>query len=72
MIFSQLGRETVAPEVLGLAEMSPYAPRIITTTVPVDKIGEVIGPKAIAYATIGGNPKAFAKLVDSKEKIDRI
>ena len=25
--------------------MSPYAPRIITTTVPVDKIGEVIGPK---------------------------
>ena len=29
----------------GPAEMSPYAPRIITTTVPVDKIGEVIGPK---------------------------
>ncbi|BDR52376.1 polyribonucleotide nucleotidyltransferase [Bombiscardovia nodaiensis] len=27
------------------AEMSPYAPRIITTTVPVDKIGAVIGPK---------------------------
>ncbi|MDN6017613.1 MAG: polyribonucleotide nucleotidyltransferase, partial [Bifidobacterium mongoliense] len=27
------------------AEMSPYAPRIITTTVPVEKIGEVIGPK---------------------------
>lgn len=27
------------------AEMSPYAPRIITTTVPVDKIGEIIGPK---------------------------
>ena len=26
-------------------EMSPYAPRIITMTVPVDKIGEVIGPK---------------------------
>ena len=26
-------------------EMSPYAPRIITITVPVDKIGEVIGPK---------------------------
>ncbi|WEV72689.1 polyribonucleotide nucleotidyltransferase [Bifidobacterium sp. ESL0790] len=27
------------------AEMSPYAPRILTTHVPVDKIGEVIGPK---------------------------
>jgi polyribonucleotide nucleotidyltransferase len=25
--------------------MSPYAPRIITIKVPVDKIGEVIGPK---------------------------
>lgn len=29
----------------GVNEMSPYAPRIITTKVPVDKIGEVIGPK---------------------------
>ena len=27
------------------AEMSPYAPRIITVHIPVDKIGEVIGPK---------------------------
>jgi polyribonucleotide nucleotidyltransferase len=27
------------------AEMSPFAPRIITVKVPVDKIGEVIGPK---------------------------
>jgi polyribonucleotide nucleotidyltransferase len=27
------------------AEMSPTAPRIITVKVPVDKIGEVIGPK---------------------------
>ncbi|MDR1426377.1 MAG: polyribonucleotide nucleotidyltransferase [Bifidobacteriaceae bacterium] len=26
-------------------EMSPYAPRIISVRVPVDKIGEVIGPK---------------------------
>jgi polyribonucleotide nucleotidyltransferase len=26
-------------------EMSPFAPRVITVTVPVDKIGEVIGPK---------------------------
>jgi polyribonucleotide nucleotidyltransferase len=27
------------------AEMSQYAPRIITVRIPVDKIGEVIGPK---------------------------
>nr|WP_196790823.1 polyribonucleotide nucleotidyltransferase [Motilibacter aurantiacus] len=26
-------------------EMSPFAPRIITVKIPVDKIGEVIGPK---------------------------
>ena len=26
-------------------EMSPYAPRIISLKIPVDKIGEVIGPK---------------------------
>ncbi|HEX2810225.1 MAG TPA: polyribonucleotide nucleotidyltransferase, partial [Kineosporiaceae bacterium] len=26
-------------------EMSPYAPRVITVKVPIDKIGEVIGPK---------------------------
>ncbi|HLL62974.1 MAG TPA: polyribonucleotide nucleotidyltransferase [Propionibacteriaceae bacterium] len=29
----------------GPDEMSPYAPRIITMKIPVDKIGEVIGPK---------------------------
>src|SRR6476660_2807208 len=29
----------------GPDEMSPYAPRVITVKVPVDKIGEVIGPK---------------------------
>ncbi|MBB6172901.1 polyribonucleotide nucleotidyltransferase [Nocardiopsis mwathae] len=27
------------------AEMSPHAPRILTVKIPVDKIGEVIGPK---------------------------
>jgi polyribonucleotide nucleotidyltransferase len=26
-------------------ELSPYAPRVISVTIPVDKIGEVIGPK---------------------------
>jgi polyribonucleotide nucleotidyltransferase len=29
----------------GPDEMSPYAPRVTTLTIPVDKIGEVIGPK---------------------------
>ena len=29
----------------GPDEMSIYAPRIITMKIPVDKIGEVIGPK---------------------------
>ncbi|HEY5335504.1 MAG TPA: polyribonucleotide nucleotidyltransferase [Mycobacteriales bacterium] len=29
----------------GPDEMSPYAPRVISVTVPIDKIGEVIGPK---------------------------
>src|SRR5512133_3693158 len=29
----------------GPDEMSPYAPRILTVKIPVDKIGEVIGPK---------------------------
>src|ERR1700749_589201 len=31
--------------IAGPAEMSPFAPRIITLKIPVDKIGEVIGPK---------------------------
>jgi polyribonucleotide nucleotidyltransferase len=29
----------------GPDEMSPYAPRVVTVTIPVDKIGAVIGPK---------------------------
>jgi polyribonucleotide nucleotidyltransferase len=29
----------------GPDEMSPYAPRVTTLSIPVDKIGEVIGPK---------------------------
>ncbi|MDR1806781.1 MAG: polyribonucleotide nucleotidyltransferase, partial [Propionibacteriaceae bacterium] len=35
-----MGKAISAP-----AEMSQYAPRIITVHIPVDKIGEVIGPK---------------------------
>lgn len=34
------------------AEMSPHAPRILTVKVPVEKIGEVIGPKGKMINTI--------------------
>ncbi len=37
--------EVMAEAIEGPDEMSPFAPRIITVKVPVDKIGEVIGPK---------------------------
>ncbi|OBB36683.1 polyribonucleotide nucleotidyltransferase [Mycobacterium sp. 852002-51961_SCH5331710] len=37
--------EVMAEAIDGPDEMSPYAPRITTIKVPVDKIGEVIGPK---------------------------
>jgi len=35
----------MAEAIDGPDEMSPYAPRITTIKVPIDKIGEVIGPK---------------------------
>ena len=37
--------EVMAEAIAEPDEMSPYAPRITTIKVPVDKIGEVIGPK---------------------------
>ena len=37
--------EVMAEAIDAPDEMSPYAPRITTMKVPVDKIGEVIGPK---------------------------
>jgi len=37
--------DVMAQAIDGPDEMSQYAPRIITMRVPVDKIGEVIGPK---------------------------
>ncbi|WP_088317928.1 polyribonucleotide nucleotidyltransferase [Kineosporia sp. R_H_3] len=37
--------DVMAEAIDGPDEMSPYAPRVITVQVPVDKIGEVIGPK---------------------------
>jgi polyribonucleotide nucleotidyltransferase len=37
--------DVMAEAIDGPDEMSPYAPRVITVQVPIDKIGEVIGPK---------------------------
>ena len=37
--------EVMAEAIDGPDEMSPFAPKITTVTVPVSKIGEVIGPK---------------------------
>ncbi|MBO1031730.1 polyribonucleotide nucleotidyltransferase [Tessaracoccus sp. SD287] len=37
--------EVMAEAIDAPDEMSPYAPRIISVKIPVDKIGEVIGPK---------------------------
>jgi polyribonucleotide nucleotidyltransferase len=37
--------DVMAEAIAEPGEMSPFAPRIITERIPVDKIGEVIGPK---------------------------
>ncbi|WP_158892357.1 polyribonucleotide nucleotidyltransferase [Amycolatopsis anabasis] len=37
--------EVIAEAIDGPDEMSPYAPRVTSVKIPVDKIGEVIGPK---------------------------
>ncbi|EUA88670.1 insulinase family protein [Mycobacterium ulcerans str. Harvey] len=39
-------------------EMSPYAPRVTTIKVPVDKIGEVIGPRARSSTRSPRRPRA--------------
>ena len=37
--------DVMAEAIEAPGDMSPYAPRIITERIPVDKIGEIIGPK---------------------------
>ena len=37
--------EVMAEAIDAPDEMSPYAPRVTAIKVPIDKIGEVIGPK---------------------------
>src|SRR5690606_15712008 len=46
------------------AEMNPTAPRIITIKVPVDKIGEVIGPKGKMINQIQGDTGAEITIED--------
>jgi len=45
-------------------EMSPFAPRIISITVPVDKIGEVIGPKGKVINQIQDDTGATLSIED--------
>src|SRR3954463_14424950 len=45
-------------------EMSPYAPRVISLKVPVDKIGEVIGPKGKVINQIQGDTGADISIED--------
>jgi polyribonucleotide nucleotidyltransferase len=45
-------------------EMSPLAPRIITVNIPVDKIGEVIGPKGKMINTIQDDTGADITITD--------
>ena len=45
-------------------EMSPYAPRVTTIKVPLDKIGEVIGPKGKMINTITEETGASVSIED--------
>ena len=48
----------------GPDEMSPFAPRIITVKIPVDKIGEVIGPKGKVINQIQADTGANISIED--------
>ncbi len=58
-ILDVMGEAIDAPE-----EMSLYAPRIITIRVPVDKIGEVIGPKGKVINQIQDDTGATLSIED--------
>ena len=45
-------------------EMSPYAPRVISVQIPIDKIGEVIGPKGKTINTIQDETGAQISIED--------
>jgi polyribonucleotide nucleotidyltransferase len=46
-------------------EMSPYAPRVISVQIPVDKIGEVIGPKGKMINSIQDDTGAEISIEDN-------
>ena len=56
--------EVMAEAISEPDEMSPYAPRIITIKIPVDKIGEVIGPKGKIINQIQDDTGAQISLED--------
>jgi polyribonucleotide nucleotidyltransferase len=77
--------EVMAEAIDAPDEMSPYAPRVTTIKVPVDKIGEVIGPKGKIINTITEETGAQISIEDdgtvfvgatdgpsAQEAIDRI
>ena len=56
--------EVMAEAIEVPAEMSTYAPRIITVKIPVDKIGEVIGPKGKVINQIQDDTGATLSIED--------
>ncbi|WP_123391704.1 polyribonucleotide nucleotidyltransferase [Nocardioides aurantiacus] len=56
--------EVMAEAIDGPEEMSVHAPRIITVRVPVDKIGEVIGPKGKVINQIQDDTGATLSIED--------
>ncbi|MCW2865958.1 MAG: polyribonucleotide nucleotidyltransferase, partial [Marmoricola sp.] len=56
--------EVMAEAIDGPEEMSVHAPRIITVKVPVDKIGEVIGPKGKVINQIQDDTGATLSIED--------
>ncbi|MFL6239888.1 MAG: polyribonucleotide nucleotidyltransferase [Actinomycetes bacterium] len=56
--------DVMAEAIDGPDEMSPYAPRVISVKVPVDKIGEVIGPKGKMINSIQDDTGAEISIED--------
>jgi polyribonucleotide nucleotidyltransferase len=56
--------DVIAEAIPGPDEMSPYAPRVTSVKIPVDKIGEVIGPKGKMINTITEETGADVSIED--------
>jgi polyribonucleotide nucleotidyltransferase len=56
--------DVMAEAIEGPGEMSTHAPRIITVKIPVDKIGEVIGPKGKVINQIQDDTGATLSIED--------